>query len=183
MKDPFAVTDQEYNKLMELYSDLSYYASWQLMRKNTKNNHTEDIDDINQQLNMAIIRAGRYYKRQVYIESCLKKVEEYAKNKFVKGVIQELKYLWANKTKHGANKKKFGDLQESILEELVKKYVPTKQRPDINAPLLMDKKFIPYSKSIVWNQQKSMGKKITKERAIRNAQVSLSEFSHMGAEL
>jgi len=179
--DPFAVTNDEYNQLQKQFGDLCYFAAWQLMRKNVKNNHTEDIDDIMQQLHMSIIRAGRYYKRQVYIESCLEKVEEYATDRFMEKVVKELKVLWANKTKHGANKQKFGPHQEKLLEHIVEKCVPNECRPDPNAPLRIDKKFHTYCKAIAWNQQKSMGRKISRERIIRSGQVSLSEFDYLGA--
>lgn len=174
--DCFAVTNNEFNLLQEKFQDLAFYASWQLMRKNVKNNHTEDIEDIMQQLHMAIIRAGRYYKRQVYIETCLEKVEEYAQDSFLKTVVEELKSLWDNRTKHGANKQKFGEHQESLLDNIVLEIVPEEERPNRNADLLIDKKFTTYCKAIAWNSQKSMGKKISKERSIRNGTVSLSEF-------
>ncbi len=174
--NPFAVTDAEYKLLQDQFQDLCYFASWQLMRKNIKNNHTEDIDDIMQQLHMSIIRAGRYYKRQVYIEECLKKAEEHADDRFTKNVVKELKVLWENKTKHGANKQKFGPHQEKLLERIMDKCVPNKERPDIKAELRIDKKFHTYCKAIAWNEQKSMGRKISRERIVRSGQVSLSEF-------
>jgi hypothetical protein len=187
--DPFIVTNSEFELLHKQFSDLAYFASWQLMRKNVKNNHTEDIEDIMQQLLMSIIRAGRYYKRQVYIEACLAVVEiclgvdaEHGEgDKFLQNVVEELKELWLNKTKHGANKQKFGPHQEQLLDQIVLKCVPIELRPDPKAPLRMDKKFHTYCKAIAWNQQKSMGRKISRERAVRSGQVSLSEFDYLGA--
>ncbi len=113
--DVFAVTETEYRLLEKQFGDLCYFAAWQLMRKNIKNNHTEDIEDIMQQLHMAIVRAGRYYKRQVYIEDCLEVAREHAKDHFMKSVVEELFALWKNRTKHGANKQKFGEHQERLL--------------------------------------------------------------------
>lgn len=181
MLDPFAITNDEYNALQKQFGDLCYFAAWQLMRKNVKNNHTEDIDDIMQQLHMSIIRAGRYYKRQVYIEACLEMAEQYAEDGFMQDVVKELKVLWANKTKHGANKQKFGPHQEKLLNHIVCKCVPNELRPDPNAALRVDKKFHTYCKAIAWNQQKSMGRKISRERIIRSGQVSLSEYDYLGA--
>ena len=42
----------------------------------------------------------------------------------------------------------------------------------------IDTKFSTYCKAIVWNGQKSLGKKITREKSVRNGVVSLSEFDH-----
>lgn len=181
--DPFAVTNDEYLLLEKQFGDLCYFAAWQLMRKNIKNNHTEDIDDIMQQLNMAVVRAGRYYKRQVYIETCLEEAEKYASDRFLKKVVKELKHLWANKTKHGANKQKFGPHQEKLLEDIIQRCVPEKHRPDPCAALRIDKKFHTYCKAIAWNAQKSLGRKISRERTIRSGQVSLSEFDYLGSYL
>ncbi len=179
--DPFAVTNEEYQQLQKQFGDLCYFAAWQLMRKNIKNNHTEDIEDIMQQLHMAIIRAGRYYKRQIYIETCLEKAEEHASDRFLKRVVKELKDLWANRTKHGANKQKFGDHQESLLNYIVSKCVPENQRPSSYADLRIDKKFTTYCKAIAWNAQKSLGRKISRERSVRSGQVSLSEFDYFAS--
>jgi hypothetical protein len=177
--DPFAVTNDEYRLLEEQFEDLAFFASWQLRRKNVKNNHTEDLEDIMQQLRISVIRAGRYYKRQVYIEECLDKVEEYAKDDFMQEVVKELKVLWANKTKHGANKQKFGPHQEELLTSIIEKYVPSEHRPNPHAALRIDKKFHTYCKAIAWNQQKSIGRKISRERSVRSGQVSLSEFDNV----
>jgi signal recognition particle subunit SEC65 len=178
--DVFAVTESEYQLLQKQFTDLCYFASWQLMRKNVKNNHTEDIEDIMQRLHMAIIRAGRYYKRQIYIEDCLEKAQEYAKDEFMKNVVDELVGLWKNRTKHGANKQKFGKHQEELLNYIVGRVVPAEFKPDPQRPLVFDKKFITYCKSITWNEQKSLGRKISRERAVRSGAVSLSEFDFMG---
>jgi hypothetical protein len=178
--DPFAVTNSEYEELLAQFNHLCYFASWQLIRKNAKNNHTEDIDDIMQKLHMSLIRAGRYYKRQVYIEASLDKVEAYAKSDFMIEVVKELKLLWKNKTKHGANKQKFGPHQEKLLDVIVNKCVPVNERPDKNAPLQLDKKFHTYCKAITWNEHKSLGRKISRERSVRSGQVSLSEFDFLG---
>ncbi len=150
-----------------------------MSRNNVKNNHTEDIDDIMQQLRMSVVRAGRYHKRQVYIEACLEVAEKYAEDTFLKEIVQELKFLWANKTKHGANKQKFGPYQEKLLDLIVLKCVPIELRPDSKADLRIDDKFHNYCKGITWNQQKSMGRKISRERVVRSGQVSLSEFDFL----
>lgn len=177
----FPVTEDEYDKLNTKFGDLCEYAAWQLYKKNSKNNHTDDQSDIAQDLRIALLRAGSYYKRQVYIEDCLELCGEYADDGFLKLMIEELQQLWKNKTRHGANRQKFGPHQEEILEKITITAVPGKQRPSKIAPLRMDSKFNTYCKAITWNAQKAMGKKITREKAIRQGQVSLSEFDYLGA--
>ena len=105
--------------------------------------------------------------------------EKHAKDKFTKLILKQLKNLWENKTKQGAARQKFGPHQEIILDDLVKRVVPAKQRPSKNQPLKIDNKFSIYCKSITWNQQKSMGKKISREKIFRTGQVSLSEFDYL----
>jgi N-acetylmuramoyl-L-alanine amidase CwlA len=105
-------------------------------------------------------------------------VKKFVVDSFLLKIIEELEDLWVNRTRHGANRQKFGGWQEQILERLVKKYVPVKHRPDKKERLKIDAKFATYCKAIVWNGQKSLGKKISREKPIRNGVVSLSEFDH-----
>jgi hypothetical protein len=76
---------------------------------------------------------------------------------------------------------RFGNLsrQEKILDRIINKFVPKEHRPKKDAPLKIDSKFTTYCKAIVWNGQKSMGKKITREKSIRSGMVSLSEFDFL----
>jgi hypothetical protein len=46
----------------------------------------------------------------------------------------------------------------------------------------MDSKFATYCKAITWNAQKSLGKKITREKSIRTGMVSLSEYDYLGGK-
>ena len=176
----FPVTETEYSELDEKFGNLAHYAAWQLVKKNTNNNYTEDVDDISQELRLSMVRAGSYYKRQVYIESCLSHVKDYVKDGFTSTIVDELEDLWNNRTRHGANRQKFGPFQEVLLDKIVKDVVPPHMRPSKKQKLKIDTKFSTYCKAIAWNTQKSMGKKITKEKAIRSGQVSLSEFSDLG---
>jgi hypothetical protein len=66
-----------------------------------------------------------------------------------------------------------------LLQKIVLEIVPANERPDKNDNLKIDAKFSTYCKAIVWNGQKSMGKKITREKSIRSGQVSLSEFDYL----
>jgi hypothetical protein len=127
-----------------------------------------------------MIRAGCYYKRQTYLEKCFEKCKN-IKNKSVKKVIDELIELWSKRTKHGANKQKFGKYHENLLDLIVKYYLPPNEAPNKKSPLVIDKKFCTYCKAIAWNCQKNIGKKITKERTIRNGLVSLSEYDFLNS--
>lgn len=177
--DAFPISTAEYHDLEKAFGQLCHYAAHQLQRKNYKNNYTDDYDDISQNLFMSLIQAGSYYKRQVYIEKCFSTATQYAKDKFCKAVLESLQDLWRDRTRHGANRQKFGPYQEKLLDKLVRKVVPKKHRPDRRSPLVIDDKFPTYCKQVIWNNQKAMGKKITREKSIRSGQVSLSEFDYL----
>lgn len=177
MYKTFRLSDEEFNNLYKQFGDLTKFQSWQLIRKNAHNNHTDDLEDIIQDQMIAVIKAGVYYKRQVYIEESLRLASQYATG-FVKDLVSELERLWSQRTKHGANRQKFGEYQEKILESIIRHVVPAKERPDPRRNLVVDGKFARYCKQITWNQQKSLGKKITKERSLRIGMVSLSQHDH-----
>lgn len=182
MFESFQITNKEYLELDSKFGQLCHYAAWQLLKKNAKNNHTDELEDIAQELRMAIIRAGVYYKRQVYICACFNATFKHVKDPFTQKVIDELVELWDNRTRHGANRRKFGLYQEKILDHIVARHVPANDRPDRSAPLRIDTKFITYCKAITWNCQKAMGKKITREKSWRTGLVSLSEFDYLGSD-
>jgi hypothetical protein len=175
----FQISDSEFSELDEKFGKLCWHASHELKKKNTRNNFTDDPEDIKQELQMSMLRAGSYYKRQIYIEKCLEAVTKFAEDDFMKAIIRELQNLWDNRTRHGASRQKFGKFQEQLLEKIIRQIVPKAERPDKKAPLKIDSKFSTYCKAIVWNGQKSMGKKITREKSIRSGQVSLSEFDYL----
>ncbi len=179
----FPITEAEYAQLDNKLGSLCEYIAWQLIKKNSRNNHTDEQVDIAQELRISLIRAGSYYKRQIYIELCLDLCKTYAKDSFMKELVAELQDLWDNKTRHGANKQKFGPHQEEMLERMVRKIVPKKKRPSKTELLTIDSKFMTYCKAIMWNAQKTMGKKITREKPIRGNICSLSEFDYLGANL
>jgi hypothetical protein len=161
------------------FTKLCWHASHDLKRKNSQNNFIDDPEDIKQELCMSMWQAGIYHKRQTYIEKCLNAVKKFAKDEFMKAIIVQLDNLWQNRKRHGAGKQKFGDFQEQLLERIVRRIVPKSERPDKKAPLVIDEKFSTYCKSIVWNKQKQTGKKISKEKVIRNGMISLSENDHL----
>lgn len=180
--DSFPISNEEYMNLDKDFGRLAKKQAWELLRKNTKNNHTDDFEDINQEVIMALLRAGSYYKRQVYIENCLEVAKLYVKDGFISRIVEELDKLWQNRTRHGANRQKFGPPQEQLLSRIIKKFVPPSARPDKSAPLKIDTAFATYCKAITWNAQKSMGRKITKEKSLRTGLASLSDFDYLGNE-
>lgn len=182
IQQSFPITEDEYLALNDKFGDLCEYQAWQLIKKNSRNNHTDHQEDIAQDMRMALMRAGSYYKRQTYIEKCLSLCESQAKDDFIQKIVDELRDLWENKTRHGASRQKFGPHQEKMLDKLTRCLVPKEERPDKREPLKMDSKFYTYAKAITWNAQKSLGKKITREKAIRAGQVSLSEYDYLGGE-
>lgn len=175
----FPITDTEYTQLESRFGNLCYYAAWQLKKKNSQNYLTNDPEDDVQDLRFAMMRAGSYYKRQTYIESCFQALHAHVKDKFVKSLARELHRLWKDRKRHGANRQKFGEFQEAMLDRLVRKYVPKESRPAKDKPLAIDSKFATYAKQIIWNEQKSLGKHITREKGWRTGLVSLSEFDYL----
>lgn len=176
----YPITSDEYSVLEDKFGQLCHYQSWQLLKKNTRNNHTNEEDDIAQEMRLALIRSASYYKRQVHIEKCFEAADQYVTDPFSVQILEQLHDLWENRTRHGANRQKFGPYQEAILFKLVKKHVPKSERPDRNSPLVLDSKFNTYCKAITWNAQKSIGKKITREKSWRTGLVSLSEYDYLG---
>lgn len=179
MYKTFKLTDEEFAMLYRKFSNLCRFQAWQLLRKNAHNNLTDELEDIEQDLLIAVIKAGVYYKRQTYIEDCLRVAKEYANDTFTQNVVEQLDSLWKQRTKHGANKQKYGEPQERLLDLIVRQVVPPEKRPDPRRTLVIDKKFSTYCKQITWNQQKSLGRKITRERSIRSGMVSLSEHDYV----
>ncbi len=175
----FPITNSEYENLEIQFGKLTKFATWRLLKKNSRNNHTDEFDDVNQELLLAAILAGSYYKRQIFIEKCMVVAKTNIKDNFIVLILQELQDLWHNRRRHGANKQKFGGWQECILEKIVRSMVPLGERPDKNAPLEIDTKFATYCKAIAWNKSKSMGRKITREKSLRSGMASLSEFQHL----
>jgi hypothetical protein len=175
----FRINEEEYALLDEEFGKLTWHAAHELKKKNSRNNYTEEAEDIKQELQISMLRAGSYYKRQVYIEKCFIACIKYAKDPFIIRMIEELENLWKNRTRHGANRQKFGPFQETLLYRILRHIVPKEDHPDKNANLQIDSKFSTYCKTIVWNGQRSMGKKITREKTIRSGLVSLSEFDHL----
>lgn len=175
----FPITGDEYSLLDKKFGQLCYYAAWQLTRKNSNNNHQCDLDDFQQELMVAVLRAGSYYKRQVYIDVSFSLLYNKNLDKISTLILDELFDLWKNRTRHGANRQKFGDHQEAILKTLCESFLSKKEMPDVKRELLFDSKFSTYCKQIVWNAQRNLGKKITREKPIRGGQVSLSDHDYL----
>lgn len=178
----YPISNTEYEELNKQFGLLAHKAAWDLKRKNFNNNFIDDQEDVVQDLRIALINAGSYYKRQNYIESCFEQLKKHIKDEFTGLILTELMDLWDNKTRHGAGKQKFGPYQEEILEKVMSKVVPVEDRPSKHNGLVIDNKFRTYCKQVVWNKQRNLGKKITKEKSIRSAMCSLSEYDYLGSE-
>ena len=177
----FPLSGEEYAELERKFGDLCKFQSHQLRRKNVKNNPGLDLEDFIQDQRIAMLTAGCYYKRQTYIQSCLAAVGEHAADPFTQQVLDELHSLWKNRKRHGANRQKFGEHQERLLGRLVRGVVPRHLWPKKSRPLVIDKKFVAYCKSITWNKKKANGRKISRDRSFRSGLVSLSEFDYIGS--
>src|SRR5204862_283704 len=120
----------------EKFGNLCHYAVWQLKKKNSRNSDTNDPEDDVQELRIALIRAGSYYKRQTYIERCFRSLhKDCFPPKIIRKIVRQLEKLWCDRRRHGASRQKFGPFQEFILERLVKKYVPKQLRPTKDSSL------------------------------------------------
>jgi hypothetical protein len=175
----FPITSEEYTLLEKKFGQLCYYAAWQLTRKNCNNNHQYDLDDFQQELMLAVIRAGSYYKRQIFLNTCFENLLSKKLDKISKLILEELINLWKNRTRHGANRQTFGDYQESVLEKICNKFLQTNESPNKQKSLQFDLKFSTYCKQIVWNCQRNLGKRITREKPLRGGQVSLSDHDYL----
>jgi len=183
MYSKFKISNEEYRILEKQFGNLCYFAAQQLYRKNKKNNQTDEIEDIAQELRLALLDTGVYCKRQIYIERCLEVAHKYCdKDYFLKKIVDKLQELWDNRKVKGI-KKRFGQHQENLLDFIIKRCVPEEERPDPNAKLVVDIKFIKYCKQIVWNRQRNLGKRITRELPLRNGICSLSSFDYLGGEI
>lgn len=172
----YAVTNEEFSQIQSQYGNLVHFASWSFLGGNSLNNHTEDIEDLQQALSMSLVKAGMYYKRQSYIIKGFIVLEEYLLND---EKLKRLKRLWDNRRKHGAYKQTFGPTEEDELDKLLEEYIPEEKRPSKKAALVLDDKFTIYLKSIMWNEKKCIGKKTTREISIRKGCVSISEHSNL----
>lgn len=143
----FRINEEEFRELDKKFGKLCWHAAHELKKKNTKNNYTDDPEDIKQELQMSMLRAGSYYKRQLYIEKCLLIIKKYSSDFLILKIVKELENLWKNRTRHGANRQKFGAYQEKVLEKLIKKHVPPTERPNKNQNLKIDSKFSTYCKA------------------------------------
>ncbi len=175
----FKLTDEEWQQIYNKFWKLCRHQAKSLLNMNMKGSHTDDQDDIEQEMHQSMIVAAMYHKRQCYIEACFKSLKEFSKDEAIIEMVSKLESVWRNKTKSGGVRQRFGSHQEKILYRLVNSYVPYAVRPSVNTPFKADEKFERYCKANTWNRIKTLGRKITKERSLRNGMASLSNFSHL----
>jgi len=176
----FEVTNEDYLLLEKNFDKLCKFVAWRLKQSNARNNCTDELDDFIQDMRIAVLYAGAYYKRQTYIEECLTLLAKHLKDRFLRLMLMELISRWENKGKSGEERERFDVYHEEILENLVKENIPDKIRPSRKRPLVIDKRFPIYCKNIIWNKKKAVGRKITKERSLRGGLVSLTQFAYIG---
>lgn len=174
----FRLSDKEWIDLDKKYGKLCKFQARTLLDKNTTSMHTEDYEDIEQEMRQSMIVAALYAKRHKYIEDCFEignKIIKDDKNLFT---LNKLESIWRNKAT------RFTRVHDQMLEDLMINCVPENYRPSPNTPLDVDSsKFKAYCKGITWNRCKAMGRKITKERPLRSGIVSLSKFDFSGQDL
>lgn len=175
----FRLSSEEWYDLDRKFGKLCRFQAKLLLDKNIRGGHTEDFDDIEQEMRQSMMVAALYTKRQRHIENCFKIAAMVDLDPETRAAVNELLHLWENKRKHGASRQKFGPPQEAALQKIIDKNVPKRLRPNPDTPLVLDEQFARYCKQITWNRCKTMGKKITKERTIRTGLVSLSQFDFL----
>jgi hypothetical protein len=84
----FPISNEEYAELEAKFGGLAHYAAWQLKKKNSKNSMTNDQEDDVQELRIALLRAGSYYKRQTYIEESFEALDKYVKDRQALGKVR-----------------------------------------------------------------------------------------------
>lgn len=164
----FPITNEEFLRLEKQFDNLLHFAGWKLLRGNEGGLHTEQEEDVYQELRIAMLKAASYYKRQTWVEACLESLPD-------SPAKQRLTDRWNGRAHHkrGAS---FGEHEEQELKRLIER-MP--ERPDCDTPLVIDAQFRTYAKSIIWNHEKQMGKRIGKEKPLRAGCVSLSENQHL----
>lgn len=173
----FPILDAEYVDVEKQFDKLCCAIAWDLQKKNRNNNCNveTEIEDVIQEIRIAVLEAMCYHKRQIYIDSSFVVALKYCMNADVRTELLNIYDIWQNRKEHGTNRPKFEKQHEDLLEKIVMEYVPDKMLPNKNKPIKIDTEFKNYCKSIAWNRQKSIGRKITKERVIKKGIVSLSE--------
>lgn len=173
----FPILDCEYAELEKQFDKLCCMIAWDLQKKNKNNNcYVEtEIEDVIQEIRIAVLEAVCYAKRQIYINDSFEIALKYCVDEKRRKMLLEIHEVWENRKLFGLNMPRFERHHEDLLEEIVMETVPENCLPNKNKVLKIDTEFKNYCKSILWNRQKSIGRKITKERAIKKGSVSLSE--------
>ncbi len=179
---PFKLTDDEWKQIYNRFWKLGRHQARSLLNGNLKGSHTEDQEDIEQEMFQSMITAAMYHKRQCFIDYCFKSIRKHVKDENVLTKAKELENIWNKKTVKGMVRKKFGINQEKTLYKLVNQHIPQEVRPSPTDPFTFDQNFDKYCKNITWNRIKNIGRKITKERSLRSGMASLSSFNYLTSE-
>lgn len=180
MYKKFKVSDEEYVEMCNKFKKLCYAQAWDVIRRNSSNNHNFDIEDLIQTQLLSALKSTIYLKFYRYTEKCFAVCEKYVSTKKDKKLLDKLLGFWNNRKRHGAHRRTFNSQHEEQLEELVLKLVPEKEIPKPQDPIEMDAAFGVYFKSCTWNSTRSVGKSITKEKNLRVGMCSLSDYDYLG---
>lgn len=178
----FKLTDDEWQQIHKNFWKLCRHQAKSLLNMNTKGSHTDDQDDIEQEMYQSMIIAAMYHKRQCFIDSCFNALANNVKDKGLLEIISKLESLWrpeASDELQATPRRRFGEHQEKTLYRLVNSCLPSALRPSPNTPFKFNEKFERYCKANTWNRIKTLGRKITKERTLRSGMASLSSFNYL----
>lgn len=164
----YSVTTSEWSELEKKLGNLCRTITWQLLRQN-KMACIENFDEWNPEVQMALVRAACYYKRQCYLQAAIEHVDSVIDEltDYDKSEASDLLRQWTSKPKNG--QPRFSREHELRLDALISKTAgPSRER------LVLDSDFVPYAKRIMWNAQKTIGKKLTSAKK-EIAMISLDE--------
>lgn len=157
----YSIGSEEWELLEKRLGNLCRKITWQLLRQNHIAN-SDNFEIWNTEIQMALVRAACYYKRQCYLKKALSALES------IKGRMNEqdrieaeaLLSRWRSRPKNG--EPRFSREHEKRLAKLLAKSAA--ESAPKKESLVFDREFEPYAKRIIWNAQKTLGRKMSKQK-------------------
>lgn len=177
----FSLSNDEWMQLHKQFHKLSCFQARSLVDRNNMGSHTDDYEDIEQEMRQHVVIAAMYHKRQCFIDDSFKVLKGYVKNKKDTREFLQLEMLWVKKRTEDGVKQKFGREQEARLQKMIDELVPEGERPDPSNPLRFTEQFITYCKQITWNRIRTLGRNISKQKPIRSGLVSISSYNYLAS--
>ena len=171
----FCITSTEYIQIKDKIGDLPWTIGWQFLRQSPPNAHTEEIEDLSQDVWLSICGAVHCIKRQKYVKEAFKLIEKFNPNNKEK---QRLEDRWNHRA--GTGKKSFHIEEELELRNLVNQTIPKEIRPDPYLELKINDKILPYLKSAMYNKSKRKIGTNIKERPLRKSSISIQTLQESG---